>query len=418
MPKFVSAVILIGLVACFGASRGQASSSFPLHDGDRVVFYGDSITQDGAYGLLVEEYVRTRFPQWDIRFYNAGVGGDRVDGGGQGDIATRLARDVVSLHPTVVTIMLGMNDGSYRRFDPAIEEHFSKGYSSIVAELQKQLPGVRLYLILPSPFDDVSRPPQFEPGYDSTLRKLGESVAAIARENHLETIDFGEPLNSGIASVFKSNPELARTLLPDRVHPSPAGHLVLGAALLRAWHAPSVVSRVEIDMAAKSAGVSENSTVSAIAAGEGKWSWEELDTALPLPINYQDETVILAEEAGAGLELLGTESLRVTGLAEGSYALGIDGKEVGTFTKTDLEKGIDLARFDTPMRGQAFWVLWGAASSHQDQLVRREMMAYSPKTTDVTVATDSLAAFDEANQARRSRSAIPKPHTFSLTLLR
>jgi hypothetical protein len=70
------------------------------------------------------------------------------------------------------------------------------------------------------------------------------------------------------------------------------------------------------------------------------------------------------------------------------------------------------------MRGQAFWVLWGAASSHQDQLVRREMMAYSPKTTDVTVATDSLAAFDEANQARRSRSAIPKPHTFSLTLLR
>jgi len=58
------------------ARAADPAAPFALHDGDRVVFYGDSITQDGGYGRFVEEYVRTRYPRWDVRFYNAGVGGD------------------------------------------------------------------------------------------------------------------------------------------------------------------------------------------------------------------------------------------------------------------------------------------------------------------------------------------------------
>ena len=104
------------------APAPEPAAPFALRDGDRVVFYGDSITQDGAYARFVEEYVRTRFPRWNVRFYNAGVGGDTVRGGGAGPIDVRLERDVIALKPTVVTIMLGMNDGGYkpstrRRFD-------------------------------------------------------------------------------------------------------------------------------------------------------------------------------------------------------------------------------------------------------------------------------------------------------------
>ena len=54
---------------------------------------------------------------------HSGVGGDRVTGGGAGPIDVRLPRDVVAYKPTVMTIMLGMNDGSYRAFDQKYLRH-------------------------------------------------------------------------------------------------------------------------------------------------------------------------------------------------------------------------------------------------------------------------------------------------------
>src|SRR5512136_1333551 len=91
-----------------------AQNNFYLKSGDRVVFYGDSITEQRLYTTFVETFVVTRFPQWKVDFVHSGWGGDRVTGGGGGPIDLRLHRDVLAYRPTVMTIMLGMNDGSYR----------------------------------------------------------------------------------------------------------------------------------------------------------------------------------------------------------------------------------------------------------------------------------------------------------------
>src|SRR5437764_1784601 len=99
------------------AGRALADGPFYLRDGDRVVFYGDSITDQRLYTTFTETYVVTRFPKTHVSFTHSGWGGDRVGGGGGGPIAVRLERDVLAYHPTVMTIMLGMNDGSYRAFD-------------------------------------------------------------------------------------------------------------------------------------------------------------------------------------------------------------------------------------------------------------------------------------------------------------
>ena len=102
------------ILASVSLASAQEKSGFYLKDGDRVVFYGDSITDQRLYTTFAETYVVTRFPRMNIFFVHSGWGGDRVSGGGGGPIDLRLKRDVFAYHPTVMTIMLGMNDGSYR----------------------------------------------------------------------------------------------------------------------------------------------------------------------------------------------------------------------------------------------------------------------------------------------------------------
>src|SRR6266550_2196192 len=123
--KPASLVRTLCLVA-FVALRARAES-FYLKDGDRVVFYGDSITDQRLYTTFAETYVLTRFPKLHIDFVHSGWGGDRVSGGGGGPIDLRLERDVFAYKPTVMTIMLGMNDGSYRTFDEKIFDTYATG---------------------------------------------------------------------------------------------------------------------------------------------------------------------------------------------------------------------------------------------------------------------------------------------------
>src|SRR5690349_4727508 len=150
------------LTVLFAPSILPAADAFALHNGDRVVFYGDSITDQRRYTSFVETYVVTRFPQLDVRFVHSGWGGDRVSGGGGGPIDVRLWRDILPYNPTVVTIMLGMNDGGYRAFDQTLFDNFANGYRHIVDGLKRQIPGVRITAIQPSAYDDVTRPPLFE----------------------------------------------------------------------------------------------------------------------------------------------------------------------------------------------------------------------------------------------------------------
>src|SRR5580658_46904 len=104
----------------------QAAPAFALHDGDRVTFYGDSITEQRQYTEDVEEYVLTRYPDWKVNFHNAGVGGDKVSGGWAGPIDLRLDRDVFAWRPNVITIMLGMNDFYYRPDQAGIYSTFAE----------------------------------------------------------------------------------------------------------------------------------------------------------------------------------------------------------------------------------------------------------------------------------------------------
>src|ERR1041385_7564875 len=121
-------------------------ADFYLHPNDTVVFYGDSITDQRLYTTYTETFVVTRFPKLPVRFIHSGWGGDRVTGGGGGPIDDRLKRDVLAYKPTVMTVMLGMNDGRYRAFDDAIFQEYTSGFEHIVQAMKSAVPGVRMTL--------------------------------------------------------------------------------------------------------------------------------------------------------------------------------------------------------------------------------------------------------------------------------
>src|SRR5271156_5188446 len=173
----------LALALFLGFAPGlHAEGPFAIKDGDRIVFYGDSITDQRLYTTFVETYIVTRFPALNISFVHSGWGGDRVTGGGGGPIDHRLERDVFAYKPSVVTVMLGMNDASYRAFDQKIFDVYAKGYEHLVESLKSNVPGVKITLIQPSPFDDVTRKPNFEGGYNQVLNRYGEFVKSLAEK--------------------------------------------------------------------------------------------------------------------------------------------------------------------------------------------------------------------------------------------
>lgn len=380
---------LFCLVACaVAAHAADAAAGFFLHPGDRVCFYGDSITEQRYYGMDVETFVRTRFPQLAVEFVNSGVGGDKVGGGWAGKIDARLQRDVFPFKPTVVTIMLGMNDAEYHAFDQPVFDRYAAGYEHIIASLQAHLPGVRIVLIEPTPYDDVTQPPKFPGGYNAVLLRYAAFVRQLAEKHHLLCVDFMNPLLDVMKRAQAENPALAGEVIPKRIHPSAVGELVMAQALLKAWHAPETVSSVAIDGANGRVLSAANANVTDVVNQKGVLSWTETDASLPFPIlglhenwwqfppterEWGAQTFFTpapkpdwskTEPAAAMIvrlsgfyAALDQQPLRVTGLQAGDYVLKIDGAEVGRFNADRLGAGINLAQYHTPMLDQAYGVL-------------------------------------------------------------
>src|SRR5438046_10661830 len=73
LKLFVAPLAVAAVLAFSQASQGD---DFLIHDGDRVVFLGDSITEQRLYTTYIEGYVLSRHPDWKLTFRNVGWGGD------------------------------------------------------------------------------------------------------------------------------------------------------------------------------------------------------------------------------------------------------------------------------------------------------------------------------------------------------
>lgn len=406
-------VSMLALLFGFSAMAQSSTNPFALRNGDRVVFYGDSITAQRLYTRFSEEFIVSRYPELRISFFNAGVSGDTVEGGHSGDMETRLKRDVLPFHPTVVTIMLGMNDGRYTTAYRKNFADYAAGYRKLISALRRELPGVRLFLICPSPYDEIAHKPLI-PGYNTVMLRYGQFVVALGREERIPVIDFNEPLMDAIRAGMGINPAMAGTLLPGLIHPSPAGHWIMAAALARGWNADLLISSITIDGTNATISGEARTSVRNLHAANGALSWSQLDQAVPLPLVLEDPTTQFLFRI-SDLGSFDQQVLRVTELSAPRYTLSIDGKKIACFTREELSAGVNLAMYETPMEQQAQAIDWTADDRAKLSGTRFDLLTERDAGPHQQDAVEALDGLDQQMIRGEYRAAQPRPHTFELT---
>jgi lysophospholipase L1-like esterase len=202
-----------------------------IKDNSIVLFQGDSITDCGrsretdedlgrGYPNMVAAWFSATYPEKNVKFINRGISGNRVK-----DLVGRWEEDCLSLKPSLVSILIGIND-CWRRYDsndPTSVEDFASGYRKILTQIQNNLDA---QILICEPF--VLPYPEDRKKWREDLDPKIQAVRELAREFNALYI----PLDGLFAAACtKREPQF---WAPDGVHPSQAGHALIAQAWLKA----------------------------------------------------------------------------------------------------------------------------------------------------------------------------------------
>jgi GDSL-like lipase/acylhydrolase family protein len=434
MTSFLNKLVCLLVLTIAGRA---AAGDFLIRNGDRVVFLGDSITEQRLYTTYIEAYALTRHPDWSLSFRNVGWGGDTswlrqrfhpdekklfaADPAAQQSmvedaVGRGLARDVLPLKPTLATIKFGMNDHAYQPF----REDIFKAYVRSQGELAKELTaaGARVVFLTPQPIEEKRADPD-QDARNQSLRKFSDGLKEVAAKTHADFVDQFDPYMKIMLRERQSNTN-ATIGGGDAVHPGPIGHTIMAWAILKGMGASALVSRVEMDGAAKRAGPAEGCQVYNVKFANGAIDFDRMDQALPMPIDERAEPAL---KLAPILDDLARYELRITGLPQGSYEITIDGEAAAKASSEELGKGVNLANANGPITKQAREVLKLVFDKNNAffhrwrdvQLYTFPSWANSPevdakRTAELTRMDKEIADFE--NQIEKARK--PKSHHFEV----
>ncbi len=444
------------LVLLIMASSAQTATGLPtFQSGDRWAVLGDSITHAGWYHRYVELFYLTRFPDREVEVVNCGISGDTSS-----NALLRLEWDCLAARPTLVSIMFGMNDVQPKLYiesasDSGVGERkartaaqYEQSMRKLVASLRESR--VRVILITPSIYDDTAdlAAGKNARGCGQALAGYAERVRIMARELDVPMVDFNGRMTVINADRQASNPAFT-VVGPDRIHPTPPGHLVMAHEFLRAQGLGGLVSRIGIDVAMVKPGPLENCTLENLFWKDGVLSFTCLEKALPFPV---DEKGRPALDWVPFTDEFNRQLLVITGLPEEMYELSIDDVPVRSFSASQLAAGVNLAEeANTPQMQQAREVFAALQKKWETAATLRSLASYehaawpdAPRPVDLGKMSEKLDArlaravnIDAVREAHRSylefkpreeelmrewvaagdaaRSAAqPKPHRFTI----
>jgi lysophospholipase L1-like esterase len=196
---------------------------------DTILFTGDSITDCGrnrdqkdnlgfGYAAFIAARLQTYLASPELKIYNRGISGNRAK-----DLLGRVESDLLALEPTVVSILIGIND-VWRRYDSketTSAEVFEENYRKILSQIQEKLDA---HIVLLEPF--LLHVPDDRYAWREDLNPKIDVVRRLAVDFNADLV----PLDGLFAKAATQAP--AAYWAADGVHPTAAGHALIAEAWL------------------------------------------------------------------------------------------------------------------------------------------------------------------------------------------
>jgi poly(3-hydroxybutyrate) depolymerase len=213
----------------FAQRRGGASiATVALKNGDRIVFFGDSITEAGAqengYIRVMEADLEKRRPELEVELIGAGISSHRVP-----DLQKRLDRDVLGKKPSIVVIYIGINDVWHWNHNRGTEKaDFDAGLRDLIHEIDAA--GARVILCTPSVIGEKT---DGSNEFDAMLEEYSAISRRVAADTGAQLLDLRKRFMEFLATHNGDNAAVG-LLTGDTVHLNAAGNRFVADCMLEA----------------------------------------------------------------------------------------------------------------------------------------------------------------------------------------
>lgn len=232
---------------------------------ETIVFSGDSITDGGrgrsmdlnhhmghGYQYILAAKLSRDNLEWQPRFINKGYSGAKV-----GEIYNTWYKDVIHYNPTMISILIGINDASSgnSNLSEYVAARYERNYDMLLHDTASLLPDTKLVICEPF-FIPAKHPQEFvkysphvfcERDFEVAEKTEEEIQYIVTQTQKLQKIARGLAKEYGctfvpLQDVFEKALRHVETeyLLWDGVHPTVAGH----ALLAERWY--ECVSKADI----------------------------------------------------------------------------------------------------------------------------------------------------------------------------
>jgi len=195
----------------------------------RIVFFGDSITQAGVkpdgFITRIGEMLKQKGLDNNYELVGAGIGGNKVY-----DLYLRMEDDVLAKNPDVVVIWVGVNDVWHKKTSGTgtDADKFEKFYNAIIKKLQAK--NIKVLLCTPAAIGEKT---DFSNELDGDLNKYAGIIRNIARFNNCQLIDLRKLVLDYNLQNNKDNKEKG-VLTLDGVHLNETGNNAVADAMYKA----------------------------------------------------------------------------------------------------------------------------------------------------------------------------------------
>lgn len=212
LPLLIAFVVLVG---------------FKTQTKNKVVFFGDSITQAGVgpkgYISLIGETLKQKGLQDQFELIGAGVSGNKVT-----NLFLRLESDVLKKNPTTVVIWIGVNDVWHKKGGTGTDAYtFEKFYELIIQKLQETQ--IKVVICTPAVIGEKT---DSSNGQDKDLDQYAGIIRKLATQYNCELVDLRKSFTE-YDSLNNSENKSTGILTADGVHLNDAGNQFVAEEMIK-----------------------------------------------------------------------------------------------------------------------------------------------------------------------------------------